>query len=30
MASGTDLLRIEDLSITFALLGGRIQAVRRR
>jgi peptide/nickel transport system ATP-binding protein len=29
MASGTDLLRIEDLSITFALLGGRIQAVRR-
>ena len=29
MATGTDLLRIEDLSITFALLGGRIQAVRR-
>jgi peptide/nickel transport system ATP-binding protein len=29
MAAGTDLLRIEDLSITFALLGGRIQAVRR-
>ena len=29
MASGADLLRIEDLSITFALLGGRIQAVRR-
>jgi peptide/nickel transport system ATP-binding protein len=29
MAAGADLLRIEDLSITFALLGGRIQAVRR-
>ncbi len=29
MGSGADLLRIEDLSITFALLGGRIQAVRR-
>lgn len=29
MATGNDLLRIEDLSITFALLGGRIQAVRR-
>ena len=29
MTSGADLLRIEDLSITFALLGGRIQAVRR-
>jgi peptide/nickel transport system ATP-binding protein len=29
MAAGSDLLRIEDLSITFALLGGRIQAVRR-
>jgi peptide/nickel transport system ATP-binding protein len=29
MATAADLLRIEDLSITFALLGGRIQAVRR-
>ncbi len=29
MAAGSDLLRIEDLSITFALLGGRLQAVRR-
>ena len=29
MTSGTDLLRIEDLSITFAMLGGPIQAVRR-
>ncbi|MDW6025612.1 ABC transporter ATP-binding protein [Mesorhizobium sp. BAC0120] len=29
MGAGSDLLRIEDLSITFALLGGRIQAVRR-
>src|SRR5262245_43286072 len=29
MAAGSDLLRIEDLSITFALLGGRIHAVRR-
>src|SRR3954468_357275 len=29
MAAGADLLRIEDLSITFALLGGRIHAVRR-
>ena len=29
MTSGADLLRIEDLGITFALLGGRIQAVKR-
>ena len=29
MSSSADLLRIEDLGITFALLGGRIQAVKR-
>jgi len=29
MISGTDLLRIENLSISFALLGGKIDAVKR-
>ena len=29
MSSGTDLLRIEDLGISFAILGGPIQAVAR-
>ena len=29
MTSGTDLLRVEDLSISFSLLGGQIQAVKR-
>ena len=29
MSSSADLLRIEDLGITFALLGGRIHAVKR-
>ncbi|MDB5526804.1 MAG: transporter ATP-binding protein [Rhizobium sp.] len=29
MAAGTDLLRIENLSISFALLGGKIEAVKK-
>src|SRR4051794_36572536 len=29
MTSGTDLLRVEDLSISFNLLGGKIQAVKK-
>jgi peptide/nickel transport system ATP-binding protein len=29
MTSGTDLLRVEDLSISFALLGGKITAVKK-
>lgn len=30
MISGTDLLRIENLSISFSLLGGEIMAVKKR
>jgi peptide/nickel transport system ATP-binding protein len=29
MASATDLLRVENLSISFALLGGKVEAVKR-
>ena len=29
MAPATDLLRVENLSISFSLLGGRIEAVKR-